>query len=181
MIANNFKSNFSIDKNGIFKANNTKVEVGDGHINGEISFNLKDNKLKGDFELANVDANYVAETLFDAKNQIYGNANGKIILETVGQESSEIIKNLSGFVYFDVSDGKMPKLGSLEYLLRASNIIKSGISSFTLNNVLELLNLVKTGHFSNINGTCKIENGIAQDIEIFSQGENLSLYFPGNY
>jgi len=181
MIANNFKSNFSIDKNGIFKANNTKVEVGDGHINGEISFNLKDNKLKGDFELANVDANYVAETLFDAKNQIYGNANGKIILETVGQESSEIIKNLSGFVYFDVSDGKMPKLGSLEYLLRASNIIKSGISSFTLNNVLELLNLVKTGHFSNINGTCKIENGIAQDIEIFSQGENLSLYIHGNY
>ena len=75
----------------------------------------------------------------------------------------------------------MPKLGSLEYLLRASNIIKSGITGFTLNSVLELLNLVKTGYFSGINGGCKIENGIAKDIEIFSQGDNLSLYIHGEY
>lgn len=75
----------------------------------------------------------------------------------------------------------MPKLGSLEYLLRASNIIKSGITGFTLNSILEILNLVKTGYFSNINGDCKIENGLVKDIEIFSQGENLSLYIHGNY
>ena len=75
----------------------------------------------------------------------------------------------------------MPKLGSLEYLLRASNIIKSGITGFTLNSILEILNLVKTGYFSNINGSCKIKNGIAEDIEIFSKGENLSLYIHGTY
>ena len=75
----------------------------------------------------------------------------------------------------------MPKLGSLEYLLRASNIVKSGITGFTLNSVLELLNLVKTGYFSNINGGCEIENGVAKNIEIYSKGENLSLYIHGNY
>lgn len=181
LVANNFKSNFSIDENGVFRASHTKIEVGDGNVSGDISYDLTNTKFNGSFELTNVDANYVAETLFDAKNQIYGKANGKIVISSKGVESSEIIKNLSGFVYFDISDGKMPKLGSLEYLLRAGNILKSGLTGLTLNSILELLNLVKTGYFSNINGSCKIENGIANDIEIFSQGENLSLYIHGNY
>ncbi len=181
MIANNFKSNFSIDENGLFRADNTQVQVGDGNVVGNIIYDLTNNYMEGDFKLSNVDSNYVAETLFDAKNQIYGNANGKIFLSSKGTTNEDIIKNLNGFVYFDISDGRLPKLGSLEYLLRASNIIKSGITGFTLNSILEILNLVKTGYFSNINGSCKIENGVANDIEIFSQGENLSLYIHGNY
>ena len=181
LIANNFKTNFSIDENGVFHADNTQVTVGNGSIIGNIAYNLSNTEFSGDFELQNVDANYVAETLFDGKNQIYGNANGKIFLTSKGIENEEIIKNLSGYVLFDITDGKMPKLGSLEYLLRASNIIKSGITGFSLNSILELLNLVKTGHFSSINGGCKIDNGVANNIEIFSQGENLSLYIHGNY
>lgn len=181
LVANNFKTNFSIDENGIFHADNTQVAVGNGNIIGNIAYNLTNTEFSGDFELQNVDANYVAETLFDGKNQIYGNANGKIFLTSKGIENEEIIKNLSGYVLFDITDGKMPKLGSLEYLLRASNIIKSGITGFSLNSILELLNLVKTGHFSSINGGCKIEDGVANNIEIFSQGENLSLYIHGKY
>ena len=181
LVAENFTGNFNIDKEGLFSADNINVNVGDGNINGKVSYDLTSSELKGNFELSNVDANYVAETLFDGENQIYGNSNGKLILETKGITEEEIIKNLNGFIYFDISDGRMPKLGSLEYLLRASNILKSGITGFTINSVLELLNLVKTGYFSNINGSCTIKNGIAEDIEIFSKGENLSLYIHGKY
>lgn len=179
--ANNLKSHFEINKEGIFTADNINVEVGQGIINGKFTYDLNNTNMEGNFELNNVDSNYIAHTLFDAEDQIYGNANGKLILKTKGFTNEEIIKNLSGFVYFDVSDGRMPKLGSLEYLLHASNIIKGGITSFTLNNILEILNLVKTGYFSNINGSCIIENGIAKDIEIYSTGENLSLYINGKY
>ena len=181
LVANNFKTNFSIDENGIFNANDTHVSVGSGNIVGNIAYNLVNTEFSGDFEVQNVDANYVAETLFNGKNQIYGNANGKIFLTSKGVENKEIINNLSGYVLFDITDGKMPKLGSLEYLLRASNIIKSGITGFSLNSILELLNLVKTGHFSSISGGCQIENGVSNNIEIFSQGENLSLYIHGKY
>lgn len=181
LIATDVTGHFSIDVDGVFKANDINLKVGQGNINGKVEYDLINSKFNGDFELVNVDSNYVAETLFDGKNQIYGSANGKIILESQGITEDEIIKNLNGFVYFDISDGRMPKLGSLEYLLRASNIVKSGITGFTINSVLELLNLVKTGYFSNINGSCKIENGVAQNIEIFSKGENLSLYIHGNY
>lgn len=181
LVATNFTSNFSIDKDGIFKAHNLKVNVGEGNVQGKISYNLNNTDLEGSLELNDVDSNYIAETLFEGQNQIYGNANGKLILSTKGFTHEEIIKNLSGFVYFDITDGNMPKLGSLEYLLRASNIIKSGITGLTLNSILEILNLVKTGYFSSIIGSCVIEEGVAKNIEIFSKGENLSLYIKGNY
>ena len=181
LTAKDFTSSFFVDKNGIFNANDMRVKVGEGEINGKITYDLANTDINGDFKLNNVDANYVAETLFDSKNQIYGNANGQIYLSTKGLTADEKMKNLSGFVFFDVNDGRMPKLGSIEYLLRAGNIVKSGITGFSLNSVLELLNLVKTGYFSTISGGCKIENGMARDIEIFSQGENMSLYIHGNY
>ena len=181
MVANNLTSKFSIDKDGVFKADKINVDLGGGKVNGNLAYNLSNTEFDCNFELNNVDANYAAENLFEAKDQIYGSANGQIILKSKGTTDKEMIKNLSGFVYFEILDGRMPKLGSLEYLLRASNIIKSGITGFTLNSILELLNLVKTGYFSNINGTCNIIDGVANNIEIFSTGENLSLYIHGSY
>ncbi len=181
LVAENLKSSFSIDANGIFNADNITVDVGQGNIEGTLRYDLTSSAFKGDFELTNVDSSYIAETLFDGKNQIYGNANGKIVINSQGYTDEEIIKNLSGFILFEITDGRMPKLGSLEYLLRASNIIKSGITGLTINSILGLLNLVKTGYFSNINGSCIIEDGVAENIEIFSTGENLSLYIHGDY
>ncbi len=181
LVANNFKSNFSINEEGIFSADDINVEVGQGNISGNMFFDLNNTNLEGVFELKDVDSNYVAETLFEGEDQIFGKANGKVILSTKGLKHDEIIENLSGFIYFDIVDGKMPKLGSLEYLLRASNIIKSGLTGLTLNSILEILNLVKTGYFSDINGSCSIENGVAKNIQIFSTGENLSLYIKGEY
>lgn len=181
LIAEKFNADFSINEEGLFSAKNITLNIGQGTMNGEMEYNLNNTEFIGNFGLANVDSNYIAETLFEGKNQVYGNANGRIYVSTKGKTEEDRIKNLFGYVYFDMTDGKLPKLGSLEYLLRASNILKSGITGFTINSILELLNLVKTGYYSNINGYCLIENGIAQNIEIFSTGENLSLYIHGSY
>ena len=181
LVAENVNGKFSLNQEGLISADDINLKVGEGEIKGKLKYNLNSTDLSGDFALTNVDSNYVAETLFDGKNQIYGNANGDIMLYTKGSTNEEIIKNLSGFVFFEIVDGRMPKLGSLEYLLRAGNVIKSGITGFTLNSILELLNLVKTGYFSNIRGDCIIEDGVAKNIEIFSKGENMSLYIHGTY
>ena len=179
--AKDFSSDFSIDENGIFSAEKITSKIEEGKIIGKMSYNLKNTDLIGSFGFIDVDSSYIAETIFDSKNQIFGNASGRLYVKTKGSTDEERIKNLSGYVFCDIFDGRLPKLGSLEYLLRASNILKNGITGFTINSILELLNLVKTGYFSNINVSCTIENGIAQDIEIFSKGENLSLYIQGSY
>ena len=180
-VAENLAGKFSINKEGIFNIKNLKVKLGEGSADGEILYDLKNTNLNAELAFKNVDSNYLADNLFDAKNQIYGIANANFFIKTSGNSDEDLIQNLSGFAYFDMTEGKMPKLGSLEYLLRASNIVKGGVTGFSLNNVLELLNLVKTGYFSGITGSCMFENGIAKNIEIFSKGENLSLYLHGDY
>ena len=86
-----------------------------------------------------------------------------------------------GYVYFEVADGKMPKLGSVEYLLKAGNILKSGITGANLNNFIDLIAPIKTGHFDSIKGSFTLKNGIAQNIEIYSKGANLNLYINGEF
>ncbi|MBQ3641248.1 hypothetical protein II906_04920, partial [bacterium] len=181
LVANNLEAKFNISPDGMLSAKDFKVNIAQGYIEGEATYNFSNPELKSLFNVNNVDANYIAENLFGGKNQIFGNANGKVYLSSKGTTNEEFVKNLQGGVFFTIVDGKMPKLGSLEYLLRAGNIIKNGITGFSLNSILEVLNLVKTGYFSSITGECRIENGIARDIEIFSQGENMSLYIHGDF
>lgn len=40
---------------------------------------------------------------------------------------------------------------------------------------------MKTGEFESISGDFKLNNGIANDIQIFSAGKDLNLYLKGSY
>ena len=75
----------------------------------------------------------------------------------------------------------MPKLGSLEYLLKASNLVKSGITGLSINGIIDLVTPVKTGEFESIQGDFLINSGIANSINIFSRGEDLSMFLTGTY
>ena len=78
-------------------------------------------------------------------------------------------------------DGKMPKLGSLEYLLKAANLVTGGITGVSVNGIIDLITPLKTGNFSQISGDIKVENGVANDINVYSQGKELNMYMTGNY
>ena len=75
----------------------------------------------------------------------------------------------------------MPKLGSLEYLLKAGNLIKGGLTGLSINGIIDLITPYKTGNFDSINGHIHIANGIADDIQIFSSGKVLNMYMKGSY
>ena len=181
MKVENISAKYTLDDDNIFDIKDISAQIGEGTLKADASYSLPTGDIRLNAELADVDSNLIAETLFGAKNQLFGTGHGKIYLETKGKSVEDRIKNLNGEGWFVIIDGKMPKLGSLEYLLRASNIIKSGISGLTINNMLDLLNFAKTGTFMSINGSFILENGIAKDINVYSQGENLSLYLNGKY
>lgn len=84
----------------------------------------------------------------------------------------------SGFAY---SCGNLPKLGSLEYLLKAGNLLKGGITSLSINGVIDIITPLKTGEFSDIYGNIRIKDGVARNIEIVTKGKDLSLYIGGTY
>ncbi len=165
---------------GILKIDDLDFKIANGTINANGFYNFNTGALQGNCIAKSIDANQFSDLFINVRNQIYGELDGVVNISTKGADATERIKNTNGKISFQIIDGKMPKLGSLEYLLRAGNIVKSGITGFTMNSIIELLVPINTGEFSAINGDITLENGNAQDIKIYSKGKNLSLYLTGS-
>ena len=75
----------------------------------------------------------------------------------------------------------MPKLGSLEYLLKAGNLLRGGITGLSINSIVDLITPLKTGEFESISGNLHISDGIVQNVNIYSNGKDLNMYLKGSY
>lgn len=179
--ADNLKLNFSHSKDSSLKIDDTYVAIAGGLIkgSGNYKFDTKDIEVNADF--INCDANELTKAFFNLGGEIYGNANGKFSLSMKDFTPSDYVKKINANAEFEILNGRLPKLGSIEYLLRASNFFKSGIFGLTLNNIIDLLTPYKHGDFNKISGNFKIADAKIKDLKIYSQGDNLSTYTYGSY
>lgn len=179
--ANNLKASCSLNDRMLFSINNFIFDIAEGNIQGNAKYNLLNNIMKLNLNANNVNANEMMIAILDVPNQIFGKLTGKIELITniLNEQTSK--ETLCGKIIFTVKDGRMPKLGSLEYLLKAGNTIKSGITGITMNSIIDLVTPLKTGEFSSINGNILINKGIAENIEIHSESKDLNLFIKGKY
>lgn len=181
IFAKNLTSDFSLNEKLIFSLNNFKFDIAEGTVNGNLKYNLLNSNSNLELHVDKVNANTMAEALFDLKNQIFGSLTGQVDLTCNGKTHKTCMDTLSGTGGFRVADGRMPKLGSLEYLLKSVNLIKSGVTGITINSIIELVTPLKTGQFENINGSFTINSGLADSIQIFSKGKDLSIFLTGTY
>lgn len=179
--ASNFVSGLEINKDKILNVKNFNFELADGNVNGNITHNYNNDNIKLDINLNKANAAQMAETLFNLKGQLYGLANGKMSLSCTAKNDKTCFATLSGNGNFAIQDGKMPKLGSLEYLLKAGNLISNGFAGLTINGLIDLLSPLKSGEFKTISGDFKINDGVADSINIYSSGKDLNLYIRGKY
>ena len=100
--------------------------------------------------------------------------NGDIILMAKELNTPQGIHNLESKINFSIDNGKMPKLGSLEYLLRAGNLFKNGLLGLSLNNLIEVLTPYKTGEFEKISGNLAIKNGEIETLNILDNAIKFS-------
>jgi len=179
--ATNYEALTSLNQRGIFEIHNFIFNIAQGELNGRYKYNLKNNDMHLVLDAKKINANDIAVALFDLENQVYGDMTGKFNLSCNGTNFESCMQTLNGDSLFNVSNGRMPKLGSLEYLLKASNLVKGGITGLSINSVIDLITPLKTGEFSDIFGSVRIKDGIARNIEITSKGKDLSLYIGGTY
>lgn len=179
--ATEFSSDLELDDKMLVDIKNYKFKVAEGIVNGNIKYNLLNNLLNFNMSVKNANAQIISEALFDLKGQIYGALTGEVNLYCNGKTHDSCTSTLGGYGKFNVRNGKMPKLGSLEYLLKAGNLIKGGITGLSINGIIDLITPMKTGEFESISGDFKLNNGIANDIQIFSAGKDLNLYLKGSY
>ena len=179
--ANNLKADCSLNDKMQFAVDKFSFDIADGQITGSVKYNLLNNLLKLKLNANSVSANDLLTAVFDVPNQIFGKLTGTIEISTNVSNETTSKETLSGKALFSVKDGRMPKLGSLEYLLRAGNVFKSGITGITMNSIIDLVTPLKTGDFSSIEGNILINHGIAHKIEINSIGRDLNLFIKGKY
>lgn len=179
--AQNLNAEFSQNNKGILDLNHLTLDVADGKMSGNVIYDFGSTKINLDLAVRDVDANKITQSLLGIKNQIFGVLNGNLTLTGAHLDDVQGLKTLSGNGNFAINEGRLPKLGSLEYLLKASNLIKSGIFGLTLNNIIEVLIPYKTGEFSSINGVISMELGKVDKLEVFSKGKDLSIYLHGTY
>jgi len=179
--ATDFDAEISLNENRLLEMKNFKFNIAQGHLNGNYSYNLKNDYITLNMDADSISANDITWAIFDLQNQIFGDMTGKIELACNGKTFEGCMKTLSGNTTFNVKDGRMPKLGSLEYLLKAGNLVKGGITGLSINSVADLISPMRTGEFSDIFGTISIKDGVAENIEITTQGKDLSLFICGTY
>ena len=181
IVAENFEASASFNENKIINVDNFKFNLANGTLNGSFTYNLNDNNAGIKLKAKDMNANELSYALFDLNNQLYGDLTGDIKLSCTGTDFDNCMKTLNGKTKFTVSDGRMPKLGSLEYLLKAGNLIKGGLTGISINSIIDIVTPLKTGDFSDISGNIVIKDGIADNIEITTKGKDLSLFIGGTY
>lgn len=179
--AKDFSANLSVDNDKILNVNNFIFSIANGTLQGKFNYNLDNNNTSLDVKAKDIDANALTYALFDLNNQIYGDLTGDINLSCNGIDFDNCMKTLNGKTTFNVSNGRMPKLGSLEYLLKAGNLVKGGLTGISINSVIDIITPLKTGEFSNIYGILDIKDGEAENIAISTRGKDLSLFITGKY
>lgn len=179
--AQEFSSNFSIDEKRRLDVKNFKFKLAEGFVNGSIKYDFPTQNAKLLISMKDSNAQIMAETLFNLHNQIYGSITGDVELNCSAKSQETCTKTLDGNGYFIVKDGKMPKLGSLEYLLKAGNLIKGGITGLSINSIVDIITPLKTGEFESISGNMNFKDGVAQSINIYSSGKDLNMYLNGSY
>ena len=131
--ATNFDALASLSDKHILDVNQFSFNIAQGLLNGKYTYNITNNDMIINLDVNNINANDLTWALFDLKNQIYGDMTGTVNLSCNGTDFQSCMQSLYGETYFNVTNGKMPKLGSLEYLLRAANLVKGGITGISIN------------------------------------------------
>ena len=181
LTASGVQANISLSEKKVFNVDKFKFDVADGDLHGNFKFDLIKNDTGITLSAKNINANDMSIALFNLDNQIYGSLTGQVNLSCNGAEFNKCMETLNGKLTFNVKDGRMPKLGSLEYLLKAGNLLKGGITGLSINSVIDILTPLKTGNFSDIYGTMTINKGVTDNIEISTRGKDLSLFITGKY
>ncbi|MCQ2957479.1 MAG: AsmA-like C-terminal region-containing protein [Candidatus Gastranaerophilales bacterium] len=180
LLMNNITGAFSIDNNNLLSIKNMKSDLVQGSINGDIDYNFSSKEINGNIELNNVIANAVATTFLNLPNEIYGNMDANIKFSTKGKTNEEMIKNMNGFSYFNIKNGRMIRLGSVEYMLKVANTFKGGITRLNLNAIVNMV-APRTGYFDTIEGDIQIKKGIVLADKITSKSKELNLFLTGSY
>lgn len=181
LITDNALVDFTFTPDWVLALDKFSFLTAGGEVIGNSSFDFATKYSKTYMKFKNLKANAAATTLLQMPNEIYGLLNGEAKFTTQGITRSDMVKNSNGDVKFQITSGRLVRMGSLEYLIMAAEVVKSGVTGLSINNICTLLSPKKTGYFNTINVDFKVKDGVLFTDDLVSRGENLIIYLAGNF
>ena len=179
--AQDFKATLTLDSDMNLEVDKYHFTLAEGNVTGNIGYNINNKTVNVHAQINDANAQIISESLFDLKGQLYGTTTGTMDFSCNGSSQDKCLRTLNGKGSFMVANGRMPKLGSLEYLLKASNLVSGGITGLSINGIIDLITPLKTGEFESISGNYNVNDGVAENINIYSKGKDLNIYVNGDY
>ena len=181
LYANNFIANLNLNEKMLLTIPDFKFDVAGGTIEGNIQYNLLNHSTNCFAKIEHANVQTLIESLTELKGQVFGNVTGKMSVSCNGGSHDLCVQTLKGNGNFEIKNGRMPKLGSLEYLLKAGNLVKSGLTGLSIKGIVDVITPYKTGEFESITGNFEISGGIVNPIKIYSSGKALNIFVNGSY
>ncbi len=181
IIADNLASEFSLKNYSILHITNLMGDAFNGKISGNISYGINDGKITVSMQGSDMDAVKAIEGAAGIKNALSGKLGFNADIATEGVTDIDIMKNLTGKVSFDISNGKFMNVGRFDNLLYAQNILGNAILKAAVTSVTNLPLIQNTTEFKSISGDMTFENGWAKISSIKTSGPLMAYFINGRY
>lgn len=154
-----------------------KIAGGEVELGGWLE--IANHRLHMEAKLSKVESGQIVGQLLGQPGEINGAADGSVVLDSQGQDYDDLIRNLDGHGEIAVASGKVARFGQLQEKLTQANLLQQGLFGFNLNNLLQSVVPVRTGHFKDLRGRFEIADGLLSIKDLKFNGEDMRLRAAG--
>ena len=170
----NLKANLTLDKDNILQLRSNRFDIAEGISSVKVYCDLKKHLYNITLGIKDVNSDIMSSTLLNLPREISGKASGLITLNT-----DDSLK-LNGSIKFLVKDGKIQKVGLIEYVLKFAAVFRNPIAMISPATLSDMVSIPE-GNFDNINGELYLKNNVVELLKIKSSAPQLSSYIVGRY
>ncbi len=180
IVAENLSTDFSLKGENFYLKNLTGTAF-DGKIRGKIIYNLVNAKTSIDFKGEEMDVEKAIAGAVGLNGAMSGTLSFDTKMTLRVLDYNEMMKSLKGNLTFRVDNGAFGKIGRLENMLGASNIVGNAILKTTVSALSTIAGVKNSAVFDYITGEMTFDNGWANISSIKSTGKTLAYFVYGKY
>ncbi|HEY9681985.1 MAG TPA: AsmA-like C-terminal region-containing protein [Oculatellaceae cyanobacterium] len=157
---------------------NADTMGGKAELSGTVD--LKQRQMQMVVNLNKVSAAEVTEKLFKQHNQISGNVDMRIDVDTHGKNLHEVINNFEGDGDVEISNGSINKFGHLEAELKRVSVLHQGLVNLNWSGLWQSIMPSKSrGNYKTVSGQFKFDRQSFWLEQFKYSGEDMCLWASG--
>jgi hypothetical protein len=158
---------------------NLTAQVFSGKLNLSVRNDLNRNYLRFNGDLHKADANQLLSQTFGCPGELSGSSNAAFAFEGRGKTPKEFLSHLNGTGTISITGGKVTRFGHLQEKITQANLLRQGLFGFNLNNLLQSVVPVRTGHFKELGSHYQISQGLLSLSRLRFNGDDMRLWGAG--